>query len=177
MKWKHVRILFGVSLCLTAVLATRPKSGSGDLSGTGLTTLVFVGRRPIQAVITFEHRSATSSEEPGQGRWTRINTNEFSVEFRLPAELKTDPNVQYRLNGTLKLDREQGRLRGPISGDVLDANGTIIDTLHGVAKAIRISPKGQNTYLERVSPYRYDADLRCSTKMARLFGVCDSPSQ
>ena len=139
MKWERVRILLGASLCLMAVLDIHISTDGGDLRGTWLTTLVFVGRRPISAAITFEDSNAASSEEPGHGRWTRISPSEFSVEFRLPGELKTGPDLQYRVNGTLKLDRELGRLRGAVSGDVLNANGTIIDTLQGALKAIRIS--------------------------------------
>jgi len=93
----------------------------------------------MQVAITFEAASSASSEGPAQGRWTMVGNNEFSIAFRLAGDPSASSDLQYRVTGALKLDRTLGRLRGPISCDVLDASGSVIGTLEGAAKARRIS--------------------------------------
>jgi hypothetical protein len=139
MNRKHVRLPVAVCVCLTALLATRPKRRDCDLSGVWLTTFVFPGRRPIQAAITFDETSPASPEGMGQGRWTRTGGNQFSVAFRLPGGSEGGSDAEYRVTGALTFDSTVGRLWGPVSCDVLDAGGSVISTLRGAAKARRIS--------------------------------------
>ena len=126
---------------LGTVLTTRRSADSCGLTGDWLTTLAFAGRRPVYGVISFQQTEGRFGEPPNRGCWVKTGADTFSITFRLPVgELEAGARFEYRVKGTWTLDG-LGRLRGPVTGEVLDPAGRCVDSLRGTAKATRIVPQ------------------------------------
>jgi hypothetical protein len=126
--------LVAVTVCLAAIPAVRPRQDVRVLGGTWLMTLAFAGERPLLLELAFtENESASMNVSEAHAHWRSVAPNKFSVQFDLPAE-GFGSGGGYRVNGVLTLD-ELGRLRGPLSADVIDPEGKVITSLRGAAKA------------------------------------------
>jgi hypothetical protein len=131
-------LLVAVIVGLGAVLTTHRSTDSCGLTGDWLTTLAFTGRRPVYAVITFQQTEGRFGEPSNRGLWVKTAADTFSITFRLPVgDLENGAGFEYRVKGTWTLDG-LGRLRGPVTGEVLDPMGRCVGSLRGTAKATRI---------------------------------------
>jgi hypothetical protein len=133
-----------VTICLSAVPRIGSQSESPRLTGTWLAALEFTGQRPFQTVITFSEADANPIEEVGSGRWARIAGREFSIGFMMPAiDFDINRGSACKVTGTWTLD-ELGRLRGPLTVEVVDSTGRMVDSFRGIVNVKRIVIRGSS---------------------------------
>jgi hypothetical protein len=136
--------LAAITVCLSALPRIGNQSEIPRLTGTWLAALEFNGQRPFQTVITFSNADANPMEDVGSGRWTRIAGREFSIDFTMPAvDFDINHGSRCKVTGTWTLD-ELGRLRGPLTVEVVDSTGRMVDSFRGIANAKRIAIRGSS---------------------------------